>query len=51
MTVIILDEDGVREVDIEQESVMCPDCFATNNGLRNKCYNCGKKLEMIKCRN
>jgi hypothetical protein len=51
MMIKILDEDGIREVELEQETIMCPICFATNDGWRKKCNNCGKNLEMIKCRN
>lgn len=51
MTVTIVDEEGSREVDMQYDNVMCPNCYATNDSWRRTCRNCGKRLEMKKCQN
>ena len=51
MTIVILDEDGIREIPEDKGNVMCENCFATNEGYRRKCKNCGKILHGMVIKN
>jgi len=45
MVITIIDEDGVHTVD-EDATVMCPECYATNDATHRKCSNCGVLLNV-----
>jgi len=44
MRVTILDEEGIRTINYDQETIMCPECNATNEGHNNRCNTCGCEL-------
>jgi ribosomal protein L40E len=44
MTVIIADENGIREID-DNGNVICQECNATNDSLDVRCRNCGQKIK------
>jgi hypothetical protein len=45
MVITIIDEDGVHTVE-DDETVMCENCFATNDATHKKCSNCGGLLNV-----
>jgi len=44
MTVIIADENGIREV-TDDGNVICPECNTTNESYRVRCRNCSQKIK------
>jgi hypothetical protein len=44
MVIMILDEDGNHILNDKEETVLCPECNATNNAINEVCTNCGCKM-------
>jgi ribosomal protein L40E len=43
MTITIIDESGIHTVG-DDENVMCPKCYATNDATHKRCHNCESPL-------
>jgi len=41
---MMLYSDGIVLIEKQQDTKMCRECYATNEGYRTFCKNCGEKL-------